>query len=126
MLALLQKTIDFFLKSKTRLFILVVVLALMLVYLWTTSTRETSLPISQNDPQQQEKQIAKTRFVSSLPIDTDEYLIEYFPDREYFFVQVRKNPYKEYKLQIESFFRRNNVEPNDVTIEWGSVRGVGP
>lgn len=125
---------QFFTKSKKKLVVLQIAILLVVGYLLTsgspsttTTTSPTSTPTKALTLQEQNalKQ-NKTRFIAQLPIDTPQYLIEYFPDRDYFFVQIRQNPYQQYKGQIENFFRSNGVDPNYVTVEWGSVRGVAP
>ncbi|OGY10541.1 MAG: hypothetical protein A3D26_00375 [Candidatus Blackburnbacteria bacterium RIFCSPHIGHO2_02_FULL_44_20] len=68
----------------------------------------------------------KSKFITFLPIDNENYLVEYFPDRDYFFVQIRKNPYSFYKKQVEDIFGQFKIPLNSVNVEWSSVRGVGP
>lgn len=130
-----KKVGAFFLKSKLRLAVLLVVLIVILIYLWATSSGKnppqtsSGTPTLTKTPSVQEQQVlqqSKTQLIAKLPIDAEQYLIEYFPDRDYFFVQIRKTPYSQYKAQVESLFRQNGVDLSHVTIEWGSVRGVGP
>jgi len=68
----------------------------------------------------------KSKFITFLPIDNENYLVEYFPDRDSFFVQIRKNPYSFYKKEVEGIFRQFRMPLNSVNVEWSSVRGVGP
>ncbi|MBI4029514.1 MAG: hypothetical protein HY376_04085 [Candidatus Blackburnbacteria bacterium] len=126
---------QFFTKSKKRLVILSIVILLAAGYMWAISDSKPKPTLTTTTPtptkaltvqEQNTLKENKTRFIAQLPIDTPQYLIEYFPDRDYFFVQIRQNPYQQYKTQIENFFRSNGVDPNYATIEWGSVRGVAP
>lgn len=132
---ILKRVGNFFLKSKLRLIIFLIVVLFAFGLLLATPDRDSVQKTTTPSPaptkaltQQEQASLiqSKQRFISQLPIDNDQYLIEYFSDRDYFFVQIRKNPYRQYKQQIENIFRQNRIDPNYVNIEWGSVRGVGP
>ena len=134
-MSIFRKIRDFLLKSKLRLAVFLIITFLMLASFWSVTSNKKTQTSGVGAPaptkalsvaEQQSLEQSKTILISKLPIDTGEYLIEYFPDRNYFFVQIRKNPYQQYKQQIEDIFKQNGIDPNYVSIEWGSVRGVGP
>lgn len=62
-----------------------------------------------------------------LPIVTDKYTIEYFPNLKKFLVMILKNPYGENKKAVENWFKEQGI--GDLTkfnIQYGSSRGVAP
>lgn len=131
-MTLFRKIGDFFLKSKWRLVLLIPAVLLVVFYLLPKEEKpsDSSKVLTPTRALTFQEQTllnqSKNQFINQLPIDTEEYLIEYLPSQDYFFVQIRKNPYQQYKQQIESLFKQNGIDPGYVNIEWGSVRGAGP
>lgn len=69
---------------------------------------------------------AKRDAISQLPYTTGGFTIEYFPSTDYFFVQIRLNPYEQYETEVKNWFRVRGLNPDELNIQWGSVRGVVP
>ena len=66
------------------------------------------------------------KIIKGLPLVTENYTIEYLPVPNKFFVLILKNPYEKYKIEVEKWFKSQNIELNDPRIFWGSVKGVAP
>ncbi len=68
----------------------------------------------------------KEKIISLLPITTENYTIQYLPVPKKFLVLILKNPFEEYKTEVEEWFRSQGIDPGDPSISWGSARGVAP
>ncbi|MBI2267926.1 MAG: hypothetical protein HYU80_00555 [Candidatus Blackburnbacteria bacterium] len=126
---------NFFLKSKLRLLLLIgfIVILSLLLFLYPSKTNQKQTKTSQreslttpNKPNLEQLVVNKKRLIEQLPYNGDGYTVEYFPDQDYFFIQVNKSPYNTYKSQAESWLRNYGVEPEFVNIEWSATREVAP
>lgn len=71
-----------------------------------------------------ERQQKKMQAITELPFVSDKFDIEYFPSDDTFFVQIKQNPYEGNKGLVLQWFRDHGVDPQNIEIEWTSVRGV--
>lgn len=110
--------------------IFVAIILALLAYALLLNTKETGL---QQQGNRQDQRIPatvstenKNRLISGLPYEADGYTAEYFPDQDYFFIQINKGSFKEYKAKAETWLKANGVEPTMVQIQWSSTRDVAP
>lgn len=68
----------------------------------------------------------KEKIIGLLPITNENYTIQYLPVPQKFLVLILKNPFEEYKTEVEGWFRSQGLDPKDPSISWGSARGVAP
>lgn len=65
--------------------------------------------------------------ISVLPIETEEYTIQYLPKTKKFIVMILENPFEENKKKVEEWFKEQGVEDlSELNISFGSSRGVAP
>lgn len=122
---------NFFLKSRLRLLLLVGVILALAVYALFFNTngdrrQSTTTPGTGEKTVNLQLTANKNRLISQLPYEADGYTVEYFPDQDYFFIQINKGSFKEYKAKAEAWLQANGVEPTMVQIQWSSTRGVAP
>lgn len=87
------------------------------------------LPLSPSPsptPSSLELQKNKQAVVAQLPYIGDGFTVEYFPDRDWFFIQINKPPYETYAVSAKKWFTDRGLSPDDLNIEWGSTRGIAP
>jgi len=63
---------------------------------------------------------------SKLPFITLNYTIQYLPVPKKFFVTILKNPYEEYKAEVEKWLISYGIDPNGPCVFWTSAKGVAP
>lgn len=135
MIKLFAATRKFFIKSRWRIVVLLIVVLTGAAYFLpgnrqkpppNTSQGATPTPRALTPQEQTAFAQNKARLISQLPYRGDLFTVQYFPDQDYFFIQIQKQPYKVNKLEAEAWLKQNGVDPSYVNVEWGAVRGAGP
>jgi len=100
----------------------------------TTDTQTPPLPLypspgAKTTPKSQSNsgQIKK-KIISQLPVETENYSIQYLTKNDQFFVTIKKNPYNDHKSQIISWFEDFGISnpEEDLPLFFTSSRWVGP
>lgn len=73
-----------------------------------------------------ERQQKKLQAINELPYETETYLIEYFPQDDTFWIKIKKNPFSENQKAALRWFTERDIDPENIQIQWTSVRGVAP
>lgn len=132
-MTIFSKIGKFFTKSNWGLAVLVIAILIAFAYLVSNKNQNnpsgpqptpTPRPLTLQD--QQVLSQNKQRLVSQLPYISSQFTVEYFPDRDYFFIQIQRQPYEQNKALAQEWMKQNGVDPDRVNIQWGSVRGAGP
>lgn len=71
-------------------------------------------------------QLTKLNIIDQLPFQSELFNIEYFTDDDTFWIKIKKNPYAQHQQLALQWFKDRQTNPDDIKIEWTSVRGVAP
>lgn len=123
-----RKSQSFWKRPGFKIFLVVLVVGLSLFGFTVKKDSEKKEAPAQGGPTPTlpyiERQQKKMQAITELPYVSDKFDIEYFPSDDTFFVQIKQNPYEGNKGLVLQWFRDHGVDPQNIEIEWTSVRGV--
>lgn len=69
--------------------------------------------------------LSKQQLINIMPIQTDEFNIEYFSNADIFIVTIKLSPYDQNRLKSEQWFKdRGVINFESLNIKWSSLRNV--
>jgi hypothetical protein len=110
------------------LFLAVVVVVLFCLRLLAAKPAQINAPSPTPRPVPTRVLFLPTEIIAKLPIDNENYSVQYFSQTDQFFVLIKKNPYFQFKKEVLAWFASFGVKnpEKELNLFFTSTPWVGP